>query len=100
MPEALTDQALADALAELPEWTGDRAGLRREVTAPSFLAGIELVRRIAEAAEQLDHHPDIDIRWRTVRLACATHSAGGAATDLDVRLAREIERLIGEATGG
>ena len=43
-------------------------------------------------AEQADHHPDIDIRWRTVRLALVTHDAGGI-TELDFSLARAIDAL-------
>ncbi|MFL6139530.1 MAG: 4a-hydroxytetrahydrobiopterin dehydratase [Frankiaceae bacterium] len=100
MPEPLDDRALDATLHELGSWTGDRTGLHREVTAPSFPAAIELVRRIADVAEELDHHPDIDIRWRTVRLACSTHSAGDAVTELDVRLARAVEAVIAESGAG
>jgi 4a-hydroxytetrahydrobiopterin dehydratase len=63
------------------------------VTFDSFLDGIDGVRRIAELAERADHHPDIDIRWRTVNLALSTHSAGGI-TEQDVALAREIDALF------
>ena len=68
--------------------------LRRSVTFGSFLDGIAGVQRVAEAAERADHHPDIDIRWRTVTFALATHSEGGI-TDKDVELAREIDGLVG-----
>ena len=63
------------------------------MTFGSFLDGIDGVRRIAELAERADHHPDIDIRWRTVNLALSTHSAGGI-TEQDVALAREIDALF------
>jgi 4a-hydroxytetrahydrobiopterin dehydratase len=52
------------------------------------------VRRVAEFAEQKDHHPDIDIRWRTVTFALVTHSAGGI-TEKDVEMAGEIDRILG-----
>ena len=42
----------------------------------------------------MDHHPDIDIRWRTLRLVLCTHSAGGRITDLDVELARRIDAIV------
>ncbi|MBF6169035.1 4a-hydroxytetrahydrobiopterin dehydratase [Streptomyces gardneri] len=89
----LSDTEIAEALTELPEWTRSGDNLVRTVKAPTFPAGIELVRRVAEAAEEADHHPDIDIRWRNVTFSLSTHSAGGL-TALDVALAHEIDRLV------
>ena len=98
---ALLDPAEVDrALAEdLPAWSraGDTA-ITRDVQAPSFLQGIALVVEVARAAEEADHHPDIDIRWRTVRFTLSTHSEGGV-TLRDLALAAEIDRLAGAATG-
>ena len=54
--------------------------------------GIRLVQQVAEVAEDLDHHPDIDIRWRTLTFRLSTHSAGGL-TAKDLRLATDIDRL-------
>lgn len=51
------------------------------------------MRRVAERAEAADHHPDIDIRWRTVTFALVTHSEGGI-TDKDVAMAGEINRIL------
>ena len=65
----------------------------RSVEAGSFLEGIELVRRVAEAAEASDHHPDIDIRWRTVTFRLSTHSEGGL-TDKDLVMAGTIDKLV------
>ena len=92
MAELLSDTALAEALKDLPEWSGDRDALRRTVHAPSFLDGIRLVGAVAEIAEDMDHHPDIDIRWRDVTFTLSTHSSGGV-TDLDLTLARRIDAL-------
>src|SRR2546423_10396740 len=94
MPGILSAEELAEALTRLPEWSGDPTGIARAVTAPSFLAGIRLVDAVAEVAEDADHHPDIDIRWRTVTFRLATHSAGGV-TELDLALARRIDELAG-----
>ncbi|MBF6131756.1 4a-hydroxytetrahydrobiopterin dehydratase [Nocardia otitidiscaviarum] len=90
--ELLSDDDIAKALTDLPGWTHTGASIARTVEAPSFLAGIELVRRVAQAAEAANHHPDIDIRWRRVTFTLSTHSAGGL-TQLDVALAHEIDRL-------
>jgi 4a-hydroxytetrahydrobiopterin dehydratase len=62
------------------------------VKAASFAAGIRLVDAVAQVAEVMDHHPDIDIRWTTISFTCSTHSAGGV-TELDVELARRIDDL-------
>jgi 4a-hydroxytetrahydrobiopterin dehydratase len=48
---------------------------------------------VAEHAERVDHHPDIDIRWCTVTFALVTHSEGGI-TDRDVQLAQEIDGIL------
>ncbi|BBZ08677.1 putative pterin-4-alpha-carbinolamine dehydratase [Mycolicibacterium doricum] len=89
----LTDDQVDAALPELNGW--ERAGgmLRRSVKFPAFLDGIEAVRRVAERAEAADHHPDIDIRWRTVTFALVTHSEGGI-TEKDLGMAREIDAIV------
>jgi 4a-hydroxytetrahydrobiopterin dehydratase len=88
----LTDAELAAALTELPEWTQAGDSITRTVEAASFPDGIDLVTRVATAAEAAGHHPDIDVRWRKVTFTLSTHSAGGL-TRLDVALAHEIDRL-------
>jgi 4a-hydroxytetrahydrobiopterin dehydratase len=90
--ELLTAAEVASALAELTGWSGDAGGISRSVEAPSFPAAIRLVVEVAEAAEDADHHPDIDIRWRKVTFALSTHSAGGV-TGKDTALARRIDEL-------
>jgi 4a-hydroxytetrahydrobiopterin dehydratase len=93
MAKVLTADEIAAGLTELAEWEGGPGGIRRRVQADSFLAGIALVDAVAQAAEAADHHPDIDIRWRTVIFTLITHSAGGV-TDKDLDMARTVERLI------
>lgn len=93
MAQRLTDDEVGAALDGLPEWSGGPAGIRRTVEADSFLGGIAWVDAVAQAAEAADHHPDIDIRWRTVTFTLVTHSAGGV-TDRDISLARAIDEII------
>jgi 4a-hydroxytetrahydrobiopterin dehydratase len=57
--------------------------------------GIRLVVDVARIAEELDHHPDIDVRWTTVRFRLTTHSAGGV-TDNDFALAGRIDAIVDE----
>ncbi|AMY19714.1 MULTISPECIES: 4a-hydroxytetrahydrobiopterin dehydratase [Nocardiaceae] len=93
MAELLTDDDVRRVLSDLPGWSRDGDAITRTVTCASFLAGIDLVRRVADAAESADHHPDIDIRWTAITFRLSTHSAGGI-TDKDVTLARTIDSLI------
>ncbi len=94
MAEALTPEQLAALDDALPDWAVEDGALVREVRAATFPQAIEFVVGIAAAAEEMDHHPDIDIRWRTLRLALCTHSAGSRITDLDVELARRIDAIV------
>jgi 4a-hydroxytetrahydrobiopterin dehydratase len=90
----LTDQEVDAALPGLDGWERADGALRRSIEFPAFLAGIDAVRQVGEHAEREDHHPDIDIRWRTVTFALVTHSAGGI-TEKDVAMARDINRIVG-----
>ncbi|TCP56262.1 pterin-4-alpha-carbinolamine dehydratase [Tamaricihabitans halophyticus] len=94
----LTEEQVTDALTRLPGWRTADEALYREVQFASFPEAIQAVNRIAEIAENDNHHPDIDIRWRTLIFRCSTHSAGGI-TAADVSLAGEIDAVV-ESTGG
>jgi 4a-hydroxytetrahydrobiopterin dehydratase len=91
----LSDEQVDAALPELNGWERTEGVLRSSVKFPTFLDGIEAVRRVAERAEAADHHPDIDIRWRTVVFKLVTHSAGGI-TQNDLSMAREINEVVGQ----
>jgi 4a-hydroxytetrahydrobiopterin dehydratase len=89
----LDDAAVADALSTLnPGWTGDTSALRRSMEFATFQVAVEFVNRIAPRAEELDHHPDLALRWRWVDVVLSTHSAGGV-TELDVALARSVDEV-------
>ena len=88
----LTEEELAAALSPLPGWSGDTSALRRVVTAPDFLTGIRIVDDVAVVAEELDHHPAIDIRWKELTFSLSTHSKGGV-TGRDIELARRIDEI-------
>lgn len=93
MAEVLDAAAVRGELDGLDGWTGDPAGIGRTVELPSFRDAIGVVDRVALVADELDHHPDIDIRWRTVTFRCATHSVGGV-TRRDIELARRIDEIV------
>jgi 4a-hydroxytetrahydrobiopterin dehydratase len=91
--DPLTPDELVEALVDLPRWSGDVTGLRRTVELPTFRDAVSAIVAIADVAEALDHHPDIDLRWRTLHLAVVSHSAG-AVTPMDLRLAARIDALL------
>jgi 4a-hydroxytetrahydrobiopterin dehydratase len=93
MTELLSQDQIAEALTRLPQWRHDGDALLRTAELADFPQAIAVVNRIAEIAEQDNHHPDIDIRWRTLTFRCATHSAGGI-TPLDVALAEQIDHTL------
>jgi 4a-hydroxytetrahydrobiopterin dehydratase len=93
MPELLSDEDLGKALGGLPDWSRDEGALVRTVELANFPQAIQVVNRVAEIAESDNHHPDIDIRWRTLTFRCTTHSASGI-TALDVTLAEEIDEVL------
>jgi 4a-hydroxytetrahydrobiopterin dehydratase len=98
MSELLDQAAIDAALAGLDGWTGGPDGITRTAELPSFPAAIEVVDRVAAAAEEADHHPDIDIRWRTLTFALSTHSAGGV-TAKDTALAARSDEIVAGARG-
>lgn len=91
----LTDEQIREGLDRLPRWELDARApaLRRTVHTRDFAAAVALVNDIAQAAEQAQHHPDIDIRYDTVHLSLSTHSEG-AVTDRDMALAARVDELL------
>ncbi|MBD8506260.1 4a-hydroxytetrahydrobiopterin dehydratase [Hoyosella sp. G463] len=93
MSDILDDATIDQFLESLDSWHRDGAALKRTAAMASFPDAILLIDRVAVIAEELDHHPDMDIRWRTVHFSCTTHSAGGL-TQRDLDLANQIEAEI------
>lgn len=94
---AMSAKDLAAWLAVHPSWALDGGKLIRTYRAKTFPEAIEFVRQVALAAESLNHHPDIDIRYVNVTLRLATHDAGDAVTTMDIRLATECDKRFHSA---
>lgn len=92
MAETLSDSEIEQALVRLSGWAREGDQIAKWYELESFTAAIAFVVRIAEAADAADHHPDLDIRYRRVRVVLSTHDAGGI-TRKDIELATEIEAL-------
>lgn len=80
----------ASALAELPDWRYSQGALGTVFEADSVAAALALIQAIGAAAESLDHHPDVDWRYRHVFVRSSTHSVAGQVTGKDIELAGAI----------
>ena len=90
----LPDDQIAARLAELPAWERHGDEIVSSYELPTFLEAIAFVNRVAGLAEAADHHPDLDIRWRTVKAALTTHDQGGLTTK-DFDLAASMDATSG-----
>jgi len=99
MPRRLDAEEVSRQLAALPGWSGDTTAVHRDVRAPDFATAIRIVDEVAEVAEQMNHHPDIDIRWRRLTFALHTHVAGGV-TQYDIELAHRITEILADNSPG
>jgi 4a-hydroxytetrahydrobiopterin dehydratase len=90
----LSDSEVNQRLQAVGEWRrSDGQSIERELKFGDFAAALAFVNRVAELAEQANHHPDILLHgWNKVRLTLSTHSQGGL-TDADFQLASQIDGL-------
>lgn len=89
----LTGEEITAALADLPDWRAEPGALRATFEAPTSAAAVRLLTAVAELAEEVDHHPDLDWRYRHVSLRTTTHAAQHRVTARDVDLARRVSAL-------
>lgn len=90
----LSDAEITAGLSALPGWAREGDEIVKTFDCGTFPGAVAFVVRIGFCAEKADHHPDLDVRWKRVRVALTTHDAGGL-TGKDLDLAREIEGIGG-----
>lgn len=96
MTRLLTDDEIDRQLAELPAWSragGQTPAIVATYELLDFVGAVAFVNRVANEAEEMNHHPDLDIRWNKVTLVLSTHSEGGL-TQLDIELAHRVAGLV------
>ena len=98
MLDLLTNDALAEVLADLDGWSlvEDETAIEAEFSFKGFNAAFGFMTRVALAAERQNHHPEWSNVYNSVTIRWTTHSEGGV-TELDVKLARACSRF---AAGG
>jgi 4a-hydroxytetrahydrobiopterin dehydratase len=94
MAQKLSGQARADALRRLVGWSevSGRDAIARTFVFRDFNEAFGFMARAALVAEKMDHHPEWFNVYKTVEVTLSTHDAGGV-TELDIRLAAEMDRL-------
>jgi 4a-hydroxytetrahydrobiopterin dehydratase len=92
MADLLSDEEINSRL-QSGEWQRDGDQIIRNWQFKDFAQAIAFVNRVAEVAEEMNHHPDILIHgWNKVRLSVTNHSAGGL-TEADFELAERVDGL-------
>ena len=97
MPDLLTNDALAEVLADLDGWSlvEDGTTIEAEFSFEGFNAAFGFMTRVALAAERHYHHPEWSNVYNRVTVRWTTHSEGGV-TELDLKLARACSRFAAD----
>ena len=88
----LSDAEIDEQLEGLDGWERSGDSIVKQFDNGDFRGSVEFVNRLTPVAEEMNHHPDLEISWKTVTVTITTHSEGGL-TEGDFELARRIEAL-------
>ncbi len=88
----LSDDEITERLSGLDGWERDGDAISKTYGNQDFVGSVELVKRIVEPAEDMGHHPDLEISWDKVTVSITNHSEGGL-TAADFELAERIDAL-------
>jgi 4a-hydroxytetrahydrobiopterin dehydratase len=88
----LTESEVEAKLAELSGWELAGTAIVKEFDRGDFVGSVKFVSSLVEPAEEMNHHPDLEISWATVKVTISTHSEGGL-TAADFELAAKIDAL-------
>jgi 4a-hydroxytetrahydrobiopterin dehydratase len=94
MPTLTTDEIVRE-LATLEGWAHVDQAIRKQFTFQDFPEAVLFVSALVPGAETMDHHPDIDIRYKRVTLTFTTHSEGGL-TSRDFAGARAADEVAAQ----
>jgi 4a-hydroxytetrahydrobiopterin dehydratase len=86
----LSDAEIEAKLSGLTGWTRDGAAIVKEFKRGDFVGSVRFVQSLVEPAEEMNHHPDLEISWDTVTVTLSTHSEGGLTAG-DFELAAKID---------
>ncbi|MEX0746594.1 MAG: 4a-hydroxytetrahydrobiopterin dehydratase [Rhodothermales bacterium] len=89
----LSKDEINKALGELAGWGFEGDQLKKSFKFDDFRSAVGFIVRISFEAEELNHHPELKNVYNQVDISLNTHDAGGKVTQLDVDLAKRIDRL-------
>ncbi len=91
--ELLSPEQVRDRIRTLhDDWSATTGPLNRTIEFADFTTAVQFINLLAPRCEELDHHPELALRWRWVDVALTTHSAGGV-TALDLQLAEIVDEV-------
>ncbi|HEV3312655.1 MAG TPA: 4a-hydroxytetrahydrobiopterin dehydratase [Chloroflexota bacterium] len=91
---ALSENAVAGLLNQVPQWELAEGKLTREITRKNFQNALDMINAIGRVAEQEGHHPDLTLHsWNKLKIELSTHAVGGLS-DNDFILAAKIDELL------
>lgn len=93
--EILSADDIRTRFADRVGWTGDTDEITKTFHV-EYHAGVDIIAEVAQAAIDLEHHPDIDLRWDKLRFMITTHTAGDKVTELDFLLADRIDNIAAQ----
>jgi 4a-hydroxytetrahydrobiopterin dehydratase len=88
----LSQSEIEEKLAELSGWEQSGEAIVKAFKNDDFVGSVRFVGSLVEPAEEMNHHPDLEISWDTVTVRISTHSEGGL-TASDFELAEKIDAL-------
>jgi len=93
-PKRLPEHEIAARLAALPGWVRTGESITRTFAFAGFPEAIAFVSRLIAPAEEMEHHPDLDVRYNRVIVSLSTHDQGGL-TMHDFDLAALVDGAVG-----
>jgi 4a-hydroxytetrahydrobiopterin dehydratase len=92
MPRALSSEEITRQVDDLADWRQEADEIVADFEFDDFVGSLAFVTSVGEIAEEMNHHPDIDIRWNKVKLALTDHEAGGISQQ-DIEAAHRISAI-------
>jgi 4a-hydroxytetrahydrobiopterin dehydratase len=86
----LDDSDIEGKLADLDGWTREGDEIKKVFQLDDFKGSVDFINRLTPIAEEMNHHPDLEVSWNKVTVSLSTHSEGGL-TENDFELARKID---------
>ena len=89
----LSEQEILNALTRLDGWEFKNNAIRKTMTFDCYMDSIVFINRLAEIAEENNHHPDMVVGWCKIDVAFTSHDQGGVTTAC-IDMAKKIESVL------